>query len=142
MSIRTGAKHQRAAATNIVQIKDYLPPPPQRQKSLYKLYPLPFFNAEKLSTWDVAPTGDYTADCKTGRDYAVEFLRSCDGSVGWSTLLTDIVKDMIGAGRAGTWPDGGVRINGVVVGFMSTIGEAACGYVRLVQRGPQQTEPA
>lgn len=131
------AKRKRAAATNIVQIKDYLPRPPQRQKSLYELYPLPFFNAEKLSTWDVAPTGDYTADCKTGRDYAAEFLRSCDGSVGWSTLLGSIVADMIRAGPSGTFPDGHLRVSGVVTGYMRTIGEAAGAYVQLAERGQQ-----
>lgn len=61
--------------SNVVRIKDYLPPNPQRrrrvrQKSQYELYPLPFFSAEKRSTWDVTPTGDYTADCETGTAYA------------------------------------------------------------------------
>jgi hypothetical protein len=111
--------------SNVVRIEDYLPPPPQ-QKSQYERFPLPFFNAEALCTWDVTPTGNYGDDCETGEAYAVEFLKSCDGTVGWSSLLTDIVKDMIGAGRAGTWPDGGVRINGVVVGFMSRIGRELC----------------
>jgi hypothetical protein len=133
LSIRTMAKRKRAAATNIVQIKDYLPRPPQRQKSLYELYPLPFFNAEKRSTWDVAPTGDYVADCKTGRVYAVEFLRSCDGSVGWSTLLANIVADMIRAGPSGTFPGGHLRVSGLVIGFMTTIGEATCEYVQLAE---------
>jgi hypothetical protein len=39
----------------------------QRQKSQYELYPLPFFNRDACCTWDVRPTGDYTADCKTGQ---------------------------------------------------------------------------
>jgi len=137
MSIRTGAKRKRAAAANIVQIKDYLPPPPQRQKSLYELYPLPFFNAGELSTWDVEPTGDYVADYETGRGYAVEFMKSCDGSVGWSTLLGRIVADMIRAGPSGTFLDGHLKVSGVVIGFMRAIGEAACGYVQLAERGQQ-----
>jgi hypothetical protein len=52
----------------------------------YELYPLPFFNAEARSTW------------------VVEFLKSCDGAVGWSSLLQVIVADMIRAGPSGLWP--------------------------------------
>ena len=115
-----------ASPSNIVRIKDYLPPPPSRQKSQYELYPLPFFNAEACRTWAVTPTGNYSDDCETGKTYAVEFLKSCDGTVGWSSLLTPIVADMIRAGPDGSWSDGGVRLNGVVVGFMSTIGKALC----------------
>jgi hypothetical protein len=48
--------------TNVVQIKDFLPPP---QRSQYELYPLPFFNRDKLSTCDVRPTGKYGDDCET-----------------------------------------------------------------------------
>jgi hypothetical protein len=115
--------------SNVVRIKDYLPPPPprrKRQKSQYELYPLPFFDAKKHSCWSVQPTGNYWDDCKTGRAYAEEFLKSCDVTNGWSSLLTQIVADMIGAAPAGTWPDGGVQINGVVVGFMSRIGHELC----------------
>jgi hypothetical protein len=118
--------------SNVVRIADYLPPPPprrKRQKSQYELYPLPFFNAKigvAGCTWDVKPSGNYGDDCKTGEAYAIEFLKSCDGTNGWASLLTAIVRDMIGAGSAGTWPDGGVRINGVVVGFMGTIGQVLC----------------
>ena len=75
----------------------------------------------------MTPTGNYWDDCETGKIYAVEFLKSCDGTVGWSSLLTQIVADMIRAGPDGSWSDGGVRLNGVVVGFMSTIGKrCAC----------------
>ncbi len=114
------------SASNVVRIKEYLPPPPPRQKSQYERFPLPFFNAAALCTWSVTPSGNYGEDCETGEAYAIAFLKSCDGTVGWSSLLTEIVGDMIGAGRAGTWPDGGVRINGVVVGFMSRIGHELC----------------
>ena len=110
-----------AASNNVVQLADYREPP---RKSHYEMYPLPFFDRGRLSNWAVKPTGKYGDDCETGVRYAIEFLRSCDGSVGWSTLLTQIVRDMIGQGPAGTWPDGATRINGVVVGFMSTIGRA------------------
>ncbi len=119
--------------SNVVRIKDYLPPPPPRQKSQYELYPLPFFDAERRSTWEVRPTGSYSADYETGRAYAVKFLESCDGTVGWSSLLANVVADMIGAG-AGTWPDGSARINGVVVGFMQTIGRQLAA-VTLLERG-------
>jgi hypothetical protein len=68
---------------------------------MYDLYPLPFFNRETRNTWDVSPTGDYRADCETGRAYAIEFLKTCDGSIGWSALLSPIVASMIGVA-----PDG------------------------------------
>ena len=110
---------------NVVQIKDFLPPKPQRrrgrQQSQYELYPLPFFNVKKLSTWDVTPTGDYVVDCETGRAYAVEFLKSCDGTVGWSTMLGCIVADMIRAGPTGAFPSGRPKVNGMVLGFMRVI---------------------
>jgi hypothetical protein len=109
------------APSNVVQIKDFLPPP---QRSLYELYPLPFFNRDKLSTWDVTPTGDYAADCETGRRYAVELLKTYDGSIGWSSLLGQIVADMIRAGPAGTFANGEPKAGGIVIGFMSIIGRA------------------
>jgi hypothetical protein len=52
-------------------------------------------------------------------------------------LLGSIVADMIRAGPSGTFPDGHLRVSGVVTGFMTTIGEAACGYVQLAERGQQ-----
>lgn len=114
------------SANNVVRIKDYLPPPPRPVQSQYKAYPLPFFSAEGRRTWAVTPTGNYREDCETGKVYAIEFLKSCDGTVGWSSLLSQIVADIIRAGPDGTWSDGGVRLNGVVVGFMSTIGKQLC----------------
>jgi len=113
------------APSNVVRIRKYLASRP-RQKTQYERYPLPFFHAKRRCTWDVAPTGDYAADCKTGSAYAVEFLKSCDGTVGWSCLLSNIVTDIIGAGPSGVWPDGGTRTNGIVIGFMGTIGRALC----------------
>jgi hypothetical protein len=87
-------------------------------------YPLPFFNMEKLSTWDVTPTGDYWADCETGKAYAIEFLKSCDGTVGWSSLLQCIVGDMIRVGPSGAFANGRPKVNGIVIGFMSVISDA------------------
>ncbi len=41
------------SANNVVELKDYQPPPPRIQ-SQYELYPLPFFNAVGTGcTWDV-----------------------------------------------------------------------------------------
>jgi hypothetical protein len=117
--------------SNVVQFKDYLPPRPRqqrrkRQKSQYELYPLPFFNRKTRCTWDVKPTGDYVADCKTGNDYGLQFLKSCDGTVGWTSLLAQIVSDMIKAGPQGTtFADGSQNPGGLVIGFMSVIGKAA-----------------
>ena len=81
---------------------------------------------KRRSTWAIEPTGNYRVDCETGRAFAIEFLRSNDGTVGWTTLLTQIVIGMIGAGPSGHWPDGAPKTNGVVVGFMGTIGKALC----------------
>ncbi|MGA2494665.1 MAG: hypothetical protein ABSF67_17245 [Roseiarcus sp.] len=94
--------------------------------SLYERYQLPFFDVKRRSTWAIKPTGAYSADCETGCAYAIKFLRSNDGSLGWTTLLTQIVNDMIGAGPSGHWADGKAKTNGVVVGFMGTIGKALC----------------
>lgn len=119
--------HRRATArrrgSNVVRLSDYREPP---QKSLYELYPLPFFNRDKLCTWDVTPSGDYSDDCKTGRAYAVKFLKSCDGTFGWSSLLAQICAAMIRAGPIGTYANGEPKAGGIVIGFMSTIGQALC----------------
>jgi hypothetical protein len=95
-----------------------------RQKSQYELYPMPFFDRASLCTWKVQPTGNYSNDCVTGRVYALEFLRSCDGSAGWSTLLAQIASDMVRDGPYGTYPNGEPKMSGIVIGFMCTIGRA------------------
>jgi hypothetical protein len=112
---------------NVVRLSDYRPPPPKRQKvkSQYEKYPLPFFNGKDRCTWDVKPSGNYFADCETGHAFALEFLKTCDGTNGWASLMGCIVTDMILAGPpADLWPDGRPHSNGVVVGFMSVIGKA------------------
>jgi hypothetical protein len=111
---RTAAKIQ---GENIVQMADYRTPPSKRKKgeSVYELYPMPFFNVRKRCLWDVVPTGSYTADCETGHAFAIEFLKSCDGTWGWAALVRWIVLDMIKAGP---------ETNGIIVGFMSVIGDA------------------
>src|SRR5450759_3721906 len=100
----------------IIQLSDHRLPPPKRVKvkSQYELYPLPFFNRKKRCTWDVAPSGDYSADCETGRAFAIEFLKSCDGTVGWVSLMGQIVTDMIDAGTIAGRP----KSKGIVIGFM------------------------
>lgn len=93
-----------------------------RGPSMFDLYRLPFFDVNApfaKRSWSVAPTGNYSADCDTGAAYAIAFLRSCDGTYGWRSLLAAIVASMI--------EDDGIaprRSNGIVVGFMSTIGMA------------------
>jgi hypothetical protein len=75
---------------------------------------LPFFERKSRCTWKVEPTGNYSEDHETGEAYAIKFLRSCGGTIGWSKLLPQIVGDIIQAGQP----------NGVVIGFMPTIGNA------------------
>jgi hypothetical protein len=106
---------------NVVQLR----PPRKRVGSQYEKYPtLEFFNAAAHSTWNVQATGDYVADCATGRRYAIEFLRSYDGTVGWVSLLGQITADMIRAGTSETWGNGQPKVNGVVIGFMGVISRA------------------
>ena len=95
-----------------------------RRGSQYAIYPLPFFDADRRSAWAVQASGDYSADCELGEKYAFEFLNSCDGTHGWTALLPQIVADMIGRGPDGVFPDGQPKTNGVVIGFMGTIGKA------------------
>ena len=95
-----------------------------KAKSQYERYPLPFFNRKRRCTWDVMPSGDYSADCETGRAFAIEFLKSCDGTVGWASLMSCIVTDMIDAGIDERWPHGAPSVNGIVIGFMGVIGSA------------------
>jgi hypothetical protein len=112
--------------SNIVRLKDYRPAPPKRvkQKSQYELYPLPFFNGKERCTWDVKPTGNYSSDLDIGRAFGIEFLKSCNGTCGWATLPGQIVGDMIRAGTGGQFPDGQSKVDGIVTGFMSVIGDA------------------
>jgi len=43
--------------------------------------------------------------------------------LGWTTLLAQIVGDMVRAGPSGAWADATPKINGVVIGFMNTLGK-------------------
>jgi hypothetical protein len=111
----------------VVQLSDYREPKPVRTKVLpfHKKYPMPFFKRRKrggINTWSVVPTGIYSVDYETGAGYAIEFLKSCDKTYGWQSLLSCIVDDMIIAGTSGEFPDGTPKVNGVVVGFMTIIG--------------------
>jgi hypothetical protein len=58
-----------------------------KTRSLYEIYPLPFFDRKRLLTWAAEPTGRYSEDCETGRAFAIEFLKSNDGTHGWAALL-------------------------------------------------------
>jgi hypothetical protein len=104
--------------------------------SQYDLYPMPFFNADRRCTWDIKPTGNYGVDCETGKEYAVRFLESCDGTIGWSSIVGQIAADMILAGPDHADARGRSGVNGVVIGFMGTVGSvlAACMPVVLSQR--------
>jgi hypothetical protein len=95
-----------------------------RQKSFYELYPMPFFKRETHDSWNVTPTGDYSKDCETGTRYALRFLETCDGTLGWSASLSSIIQDMIRKGPQGkTFADGDKSCGGLIVGFTSTIGK-------------------
>jgi hypothetical protein len=57
--------------------------------------------------------------------YPIEFLKSCDRSNGWASLLQQIVTDMINTGpMSECWSDGKPKCNGHVIGFMGVIGSA------------------
>jgi hypothetical protein len=107
----------------VVKLSDYRQPAPKRKrrKSLYELYPLPFFDRKQRNCWAVKPSGDYGADIETGVELAKEFLASHDGTHGWHSLLQSIVMDMIRKGTpAESWPDG----KGIVIGYKSEISSA------------------
>jgi hypothetical protein len=108
-------------ASNVVRLRNRAPRR-QKGKSQWERYPLPFFNRQKRSLWNVAPTGNYETDCKTGREYAIKFLESCDGTPCWAHLLPHIVGDMIRAGPVDKDGQGGSYPGGIVVAFMLTIG--------------------
>jgi hypothetical protein len=122
-------KNKGTPKMEIIQFSDYQPPPSKDVKveSQFELYPLPFFDAgrsEGPSTWNVTPTGNYSADCETGRVFAIEFLKSCDKTCGWASLMPSITADMIRAGTTGSFANGYPRVNGIVIGFMRVIGSA------------------
>ena len=78
--------------------------PAKKIQSMYENYRLPFFDGKRLSRWSVSPTGEY--DDFERRRHALEFIRSCDRTNGWITLLPGIVGDIVGSwsgnvGRAG-----------------------------------------
>jgi hypothetical protein len=113
----------------IIQLSDYRAAPPKRVKvkPFHKQYPMPFFEPLKaggINAWNVTPSGNYTKDCETGCTFAIQFLKSCDRTYGWQSLLQTIVADMIRAGPSGSFPNGYPKVNGVVIGFMSVIGSA------------------
>jgi hypothetical protein len=84
-----------------------------KQKSQYELYPSLFFNRKDRCTWDVKPTGNYTADCEMGLAYAIEFLKTCDKTNGWASLLQSITADMIRAGYTDRSAAGNRQVNRV-----------------------------
>jgi hypothetical protein len=63
-----------------------------------------FVVAKRRLTWAASPKRrswkHYGDDCKLGGDYAIAFLKWCDGTSGWASLLGQMMTDMIGAGPA------------------------------------------
>lgn len=75
---------------------------------------------ERVNWFAVQSTGDYVLDCKVGTDCAhalIKFLRNSHESMGTHYLLSDVVNSMLKRDDLQ-----GVGYNGLVVGFMSTIG--------------------
>jgi len=97
---------------------------------------MPFFKPRKssgINAWKVSPSGDYGEDCKMGSAFAIQFLKSCDKTYGWQSLLQCIVADMMREGTDGEFPNGFPTVNGVVIGFMSVIGSAVA-YSRVLEQ--------
>jgi hypothetical protein len=87
---------------------------------------LPFFRKGhgkvETSWWDVAPSGDYAADLKTGKEYARAFLPMLSFNAGASDLGV-IVSDMAKAGRdLANNPKERRGIDDIALGFMMEIG--------------------
>jgi hypothetical protein len=114
----------RKQPSNVVLLRANQTKTNQRQKSLYEIYPLQFFDRETRNMWAVQPTGDYENDCETGKKYARQFLNLNDGTPGWSSLLRGIVGGMVRAGPDKIWPDGEAKLNGIAIGFLTTVGKA------------------
>lgn len=78
---------------------------------------LPFVSKQdnRVLLWVVNPTGQYPADCATGRAYAIElidYMRTHDGA----SLLVNIVQAMAATGQP---------FSGIEIGFITTISECA-----------------
>ena len=115
----------------VIQLDDFREPSPKRAKvkPFNQTYPMPFFESRKgggINAWNVEPSGNYSEDIATGEAYAMQFLKSFDGSYGWHALLPAIVSDMIGAGAKGKYANGQPKTDGVVLGFMSVIAAVVC----------------
>jgi hypothetical protein len=87
---------------------------------------LPFFNKGRgkvaTSWWNVTPSGNYSADLETGKEYARAFLPLMKYNAGPSTLGA-IVSDMAKAGRdPANNPKDWRGIDAVALGFMMEIG--------------------
>ena len=91
------------------------------EQSQWDKYPLPFLDKAQRLCWNAKPSQDRSADFDRGRGFARQFLASCDGTVGWETLLGQIVCDMVRMGPAVQWKDGGVNCGSVVGGFFREI---------------------
>ena len=73
--------------------------------------------------WRVATTGSYAQDCNVGKVFAREMLEYMEADVLGPSILVWVVREMIKKGP----PDAGN--DGLVVGFISAIGDAAIGSV-------------
>lgn len=77
---------------------------------------LPFIAANADGTrsfWSVTPSGDYAADCATGRDFAGQALAHI-AAAGFPPLLGHIVKAM----RSSDW-------TGIETGFCQALAEGS-----------------
>ena len=123
--------------SNVVRLSQYRkkarPQAGAKQRSFYDIYPMKFFDKKTRNSWAVQPTGDHVADLETGKQFAADFLKSCDMTVGWGTLLPIIVADMVKAGPAFQWPNGRPKADGIIIGFMGVVTKAVM--VALYQRG-------
>ena len=95
----------------------------RKEPTFFDKYRMPFFDAKNMTNrfWNIKPTGDYATDCMLGEHYAVRFLNSCDGTVGWAHVLACIVHDMIQRGPERIRKNGSGAPGGVVIGFMGTV---------------------
>ncbi len=87
---------------------------------------LPFFKKGRgkvaTSWWNVTPTGNYSADLETGKDYARAFLPMMTFNAGAADLGA-IVSDMAKAGRDPVKnPKNWRGIDAVALGFLMEIG--------------------
>ena len=77
------------------------------------------------SYWDVTPTGDYVRDSDTGSRFALAFMAAAHQTFAGGSTIVPIIRDMMKAENTLTPPRGMTGFNGIVEGFLCTLGHVS-----------------